>query len=156
MTVLQHATTDLVAVAWLASLPDFSAAMVGSILPRPDNNGVLPWAATGFVQATTVGGGSDMYVPLTSPAIQVDCWATQSNSDLPPYAKANALAESIRWACLDDDNFQGALTLRDGYAQARVKSAYLLTEPRRVYADEADYGRYLTNLTLNWVEVTTP
>jgi hypothetical protein len=156
MTVLQHATTDLVAVAWLGSLPGFSSAMVGSILPRPDNDGVVPWAQTGFVQATIVGGSSDMYVPLTSPAIQVDCWATQSNSDLPPYAKANALAESIRWACLADDNFQVALTLRAGYAQARVKSAYLLTEPRRVYGDEADFARFLVNIALNWTQVTTP
>lgn len=156
MTVLQHATTDLVAVAWLASLPGFSAAMVGSILPRPDADGIVPWAQTGFVQATIVGGSPDLYVPLASPVIQVDCWATQSNSDLPPYAKAASLAESIRWACLDEANFQGAISVRSGYAQARVKSAYLLTEPRRVYGDEADFGRFLLNLTLNWVEVTTP
>ena len=156
MTVLQHATTDLVAAAWLASLPGFSTAMVGTILPRPDADGTIPWAGTGFVQATIVGGGTDMYVPLASPVVQVDCWATQSNSDLPPYAKANALAENIRWACLADDNFQAALTLRTGYAQARVKSAYLVTEPRRIYGDEADFGRYLINLVLNWTEVTVP
>jgi len=157
MTVLQHATTPLVTVAWLASLPGFSPAMVGGVLPRPDSDGVLPWAQTGFVQATTpVGGGSDMYVPLASPVMQIDCWAAQSNSDLPPYAKANALAETIRWACLADANFQGALTLRAGYAQARVKSAYLAGEPRPVYGDEADYGRYLLNVVLNWVEVTVP
>jgi hypothetical protein len=156
VTVLQHATTDLVAVAWLGSLPGFSSAMVGAILPRPDSDGMVPWTQTGFVQATTVGGGGDMYVPLASPAIQVDCWATQSNSDLPPYAKANALAETIRWACLANTGTQTALTLRAGYAQARVKSAYLLTEPRRVYGDEADYARYLVNVLLNWTEVTAP
>jgi hypothetical protein len=157
VTTLQHATTDLVAVAWLGSLPGFSPAMVGSILPRPDADGTIGWASTGFVQATSgVGGTPEMYVPLASPVIQIDCWAAQSGSDLPPYAKANALAEAIRWACLEESNFQGALTLRAGYAQARVKSAYLLTEPRRVYGDEADYGRYLINLAMHWTEVTVP
>jgi hypothetical protein len=157
VTVLQHATTDLVAVAWLASLPGFGASMVGSILPRADSDGIIPWAVTGFVQATGgVGGSPDKDVPLANPVVQIDCWATQSGSDLPPYAKANALAETIRWACLDQANFGGALTLRDGYAQARVKTAYLVTEPRRVYGDEADFGRYLTNLAMTWVEVTTP
>jgi hypothetical protein len=157
VTVLQHATTPLVTVAWLASLPGFSSAMVGGVLPRPDDSGVLPWATTGFVQATIpVGGGTDMYVPLNSPVMQIDCWAAQSNSDLPPYAKANALAETIRWACLGDTGMQGALTLRDGYAQARVKSAYLVSEPKPVYGDEADFARYLINLALTWCEVTTP
>lgn len=157
MTVLQHATTPLVAVAWLASLPAFSPAMVGAILPRPDENGVLPWAATGFVQATAVvGGGTDMYVPLNSPVVQVDCWAGQSNSDLPPRAKANALAEAIKWACVANTGTQVALTLRDGYAQARVKSAYLVTEPREVPGDEADFARYLLNVALTWTEVTVP
>lgn len=157
MTTLQHATTDLVACTWLASLPGFSPAMVGTTLPRPDGDGVLSWASTGFVQVTAVVGGTpEMYVPLASPVIQIDCWATQADSDLPPWAKANALAENIRWGCLDPANFQRAITLRSGYAQARMKSAYLLTEPRRVPGDEADYARYLVNLTLNWVEVTTP
>lgn len=157
MTTLQHATTDLVAVAWLASLPAFSPAMVGTILPRPDSDGVLPWASTGFVQVTSgVGGTPEKDVPLANPVVQIDCWAAQSNSDLPPYAKANALAEAIRWACLGGDGTQRALTLRSGYAQARVKTAYLLTEPRRVYGDEADYGRYLVNLAMAWTEVTVP
>jgi hypothetical protein len=157
MTVLQHATTPLVAVAWLSSLPAFSPAMVGAVLPRPDADGVLPWAATGFVQVTgVVGGGTDKDVPLNSPVVQIDCWAAQSNSDLPPRAKANALAEAIRWACLANTGTQAALTLRNGYAQARVKSAYLVTEPREVPGDEADYARYLTNLALTWTEVTVP
>lgn len=156
MPVLQHATAPLVTVAWLASLPGFSTAMVGGILPRPGSDGVLPWALTGFVQATTpVGGGSDMYVPMNSPVMQIDCWAAQSNTDLPQWAKANALAETIRWACLADDSTQTALTLRAGYAQARVRSAYLVTEPKPVYGDEDDYARYLLNVALNWTEVTS-
>lgn len=155
MTVLQHATTPLVTVAWLASLPGFTAAMVGGVLPRAGSDGALPWAQTGFVQATMpVGGGSGMYVPMNSPVVQIDCWAAQSNSDLPAWAKANALAETIRWACLAGDATQSALTLRSGYAHARVKSAYLVAEPRPVFGDEDDYARYLLNVALNWTEVT--
>lgn len=156
MTTLQHATTELVATAWLATIPGITAAMVGTRLPRPAADGTVAWADTGFVQVTTgVGGSSGMYVPLASPVVQVDCWATQSNSDLPPLAKANALAMAVSWAAVLNTGIEAVLSLRSGYAGARVMSAYLLGgEPRPIYADPSDYARYTMNVAMNWVEVS--
>ena len=154
MTVLQHATTDLVVTTWLATIPGITAAMVGTTLPRPAADGTVSWAATGFVQTTAVGGTPGMDVPLASPVVQIDCWATQSNSDLPPRAKANALAMAVWWAAALNTGIETVLTLRSGYAGARVMSAYLLGEPRPIYGDASDYARYTMNLAMNWVEVS--
>lgn len=154
MTTLQHATHELVAVAWLATIPGITAAMAGTQLPRPAADGTVSWADTGFVQAVPVGGTPGMYVPLASPVMQIDCWAAQSNSDLPPRAKANALAMAVWWAAMQNVGIETVLTLRSGYAQARVMSAYLLGEPRPMYGDPSDYARYTLNLALNWVEVS--
>lgn len=153
MTTLQHATTDLVATAWLTTIPGITAAMAGTQLPQPAADGTVPWADSGFVQTTTVGGSPGMYVPLASPVVQIDCWATQSNSDLPPRAKANALAEAVRWAAVLNTGIETVLTLRTGYAGARVMAAYLLGEPRPVYGDPSDYARYTMTVAMNWVEV---
>lgn len=154
MTTLQHATTDLVVTAWLATIPGITAAMVGTTLPRPAADGTVSWADTGFVQATTgVGGTPNKDVPLSSPVVQIDCWATQSNSDLPPRAKANALAMAVWWAAVLNTGIETVLALRSGYAGARVMSAYLLGEPRPVYGDPSDYARYTVDMAMNWVEV---
>lgn len=152
MTTLQHATVSLVAAAWLATIPGITADMVGTRLPRPATDGSVSWAETGFVQITPVGGGFGMYVPLSSPVVQVDCWATQSNSDLPPLAKADALAMTVAWAAVENVGIETELVLRDGYVGARVMSAYLLDVPRPMYADPSDYARYTMHVAMNWVE----
>lgn len=155
MTTLQHATDELVAAAWLATIPGITADMVGMQLPRPAADGTVSWAATGFVQITPgVGGTSGMYVPLESPIAQIDCWATQSNSDLPPLAKASALAQAVSWAAVQNAGIETVLSLRDGYAGARVMSTYVLGRPRPLYGDPSDYARYTMNLAMNWVEVS--
>lgn len=153
MTTLQHATVDLVVTAWLATIPGITAAMVGTTLPQPAADGTVSWASSGFVQTTTVGGSPGIHVPLSSPVLQIDCWATQSNSDLPPRAKANALAMAVWWACELNTGTEQVLTLRSGYAGARVMSAYLLGEPRPIFGDPSDYARYTANLAMNWIEV---
>lgn len=152
MTTLQHATTELVAVTWLATISGITAAMVGTQLPEPAADGTVSWASTGFVQVMPVGGSPGMYVPLSSPVVQIDCWATQSNSDLPPRAKANALAMAVWWAAQQNTGIETVLALRTGYAGARVMSAYLLGEPRPIYGDPSDYARYTMNVAMNWIE----
>lgn len=155
MTTLQHATTALVATAWLATIPGITADMAGTQLPRPAADGTVSWATTGFVQVISgVGGTPGMYVPLASPVVQIDCWATQSSSDLPPWAKADALAMAVWWAATQNVGIETVLALRAGYAGARVMSAYLLGEPRPMYGDPSDYARFTMNVAMNWVEVT--
>src|SRR5207248_7092389 len=49
--------SELVASGWLAAIPGWSSAMVGTTLPRLGPNGPLPdWATTGFVTVVVVGG----------------------------------------------------------------------------------------------------
>jgi hypothetical protein len=154
VTTLQHATTDLVATAWLATIPGITADMTGTRLPRPASDGTVSWADSGFYQVTSgIGGTPGMYVPLSSVVVQIDCWATQSNSDLPPLAKANALAMAVWWAAVENTGIETVLNLRAGYAGARVMSAYLLGEPRPMYNDPSDYARYMVAVAMNWVEV---
>lgn len=156
MATLLHTNTELVAGAWLADLPGLSASMVGPRLPRPSADGKISWP-DGFIAYTTVGGSPDMYQPLASPVLQLDCWATTPNSSKPPFGKANQLAEIVRWAVLERTNFGELLSMHPvGYAQARVKSAYLLQEPRPVYSDPGDYACYRFMLALLWIEVTRP
>lgn len=146
--VVLRATTELVATAWLKGVV---GDIVASALPR-DN---ATWAASGFVVLATVGGTANLYVPLRSPVVAVDCWAVGQNSNKPPWNKATWLAEQIQAACYDSANTPRLLTLPTGYPQARVLSAYSEYEPRRVPADPAGYARISCGLTFNWVQVAS-
>lgn len=142
-------TSDLVVAAWLRLAPGLSAG-VASSLPSD----AATWAANGFVQAATVGGTPPTHVPMRRPVVGVDCWAVNPNSQKAPWGKANSLAELIRSACERCDNFGVRLDLGANYSAARVLTAMLLTEPRRVNGDAANYARYTFDLALNWVVAT--
>jgi len=139
-------TTELVAVAWLGGVTGLSPSMVATQLPRDNTS----WAASGFVTVRTVGGSPSIYVPLRSPVIAVDAWAVNPTSNKPPWFQANALMEAIDQGCRAVDSHRW-LTLPGSYLQARVNTAYWITEPQRVYTDQGGYARYTANLTLNWV-----
>lgn len=139
-------TTELVAVAWLGGVQGLSSGMVATQLP----NDVTAWKSTGFVTARTVGGAPSIYTPLRSPVVAVDGWAVNPTSNKPPWFQANALMELIDQGCRAADA-QRWLTLPGDYMQARVTTAYWVTEPQRVYTDQGGYARYTANLALNWV-----
>lgn len=145
-TPVLRATTELVATAWLKGVV---GDIVAGTLPRDNST----WAASGFVVLATVGGTADMYVPLRSPVVSVDCWAVSPSSNRPPWHKATWLAEQIQAACYESEATPRILTLPTGYPQARVLSAYSTYEARRVPADEAGYARLNLGLTFNWVEL---
>lgn len=157
-TILKHATTDLVAIAWIKGLV---GDIVATTVPRPAAEGIPPWVATGFVTVHTSGGGADMYVPMRRPVVLVDCWAAPPNGVKPPWNKATALAETIVAGCLDHQNNPRLLTLPAGYPKARVLSAYTVQEPRRpvipgggeASADLGSWARIVMALQLHWVEV---
>jgi hypothetical protein len=144
-----RANTELVATAWLGGVTGLSTAMVATQLPKDNSS----WAASGFVTVRTVGGSPGLYVPLRAPVVGVDCWAVSPNSGKPPWFQANALAELIDAGCRATNGGR-TLTLPTGYSQARVLSAYLVSEPRRSYADEGDYARYVLDLALHWVDLS--
>jgi len=142
-TTLLHPNTELVVGAWLGGITGLSPKMVATQLPR-----AVP--ATGFVTYHVAGGSPSMYTPLRSPVLGVDCWAAASGSNKPQWFLANSLAELIDQGCRAS-NAQRWLTLPGQYQQARVTTAYLLSEPQRLYDDPGSYARYVFNLAVNWV-----
>lgn len=141
-------TSELVGVAWLKHVT--GSTLVATDLPEDNST----WSASGFTQVQTVGGTPDNYVPVARPVFSVDCWACAPGSGKPPWYRANARAETIRAAVLDHAGVPyETTTLPAAYNQARVLSALMLTEPRRMLSDEAGYARYQFDLRLDWVEV---
>lgn len=151
-------TSELVAVAWIGSCPDLSPAMVATTLPADTNaaGGAADWVRTGFITVAVVGGTSDPLLPVKRTVMQVDCWATVPGSNRPPWGQANALAEAIRYAAWSRTAIPRPLTITANgvaYPSAVVQSAYVGTEPRRIYSDAADYARFSMDLALTWVTV---
>lgn len=139
-------TNELVAVTWLKTLPGLPANSVNTTLPAD----VSTWAENGFVQVTLAGGSPDMYTPQNQPVFQIDCWATNPNSEKPPWGKANNLAEIIK-ATVYDKSVWGPLTMPATHENVRVLGSVAQTEPRRVLSDEARFACYTIDLQLFWV-----
>jgi hypothetical protein len=145
-----HATNDLVAVAWLRTLPGLSADGVATQLPADETK----WAANGFVVVPAhVGGSPHSNMALRRPVVQVDCWGTVPGSDKLPWGIPSQLAEQIRAGTYDRTTFGRLLEITAGgvsYPYARVKSARMMTEPRRVWSDAGDYAGFSFDLALQW------
>lgn len=149
MTTLLRPNTELVVGSWLGGITGLSPAMVATQLPRDESS----WQSTGFVTYVVNGGSPSMYTPLRNPTLGIDCWAAAKGSNKPQWFLANSLAELIDQGCRAN-NAQRWLTLPSGYQQARVTTAYLLTEPQRMYEDPGNYARYHFNLSVHWVAAT--
>ncbi|MCX4750901.1 hypothetical protein OG455_41205 [Kitasatospora sp. NBC_01287] len=150
---------ELVAAAWLGSIPGLTPTMVGTQLPPDvDPQGlVAPWIATGFITVSVIGGTPDPLLPINRPVLQVDCWAAVPGSNKPPWHKAAALASAIRYATWDRRRIPRPLALSAAgvtYPQAVVQGAYLATAFRRLYDDQGDYACYQGDLVLSWVAPT--
>jgi hypothetical protein len=149
-------TDELVAIAWIGTVPGLSAAMVGTQLP-PDvnaNGSVASWISTGFVTVAVVGGAPDPLLPVGRPVVQVDTWATLPGSNKPPWLVAAAVMNAISRAAWDRTHIpRPVVPVVNGveYPTAVVQSAYLATAPRRIYDDQGDYARYQADLALSWV-----
>lgn len=145
-----HTPTDLVAVAWIASIPGLVADGVATQLPANETT----WAANGFVVVPAqVGGTPHSTIPLRRPVVQVECWGTVPGSDKLPWGIPNQLAEQIRAGTYDRTTFGRLLNITAGsvtYPYARVKSAKMLTEPRRIWHDTGDYAGFQFDLALQW------
>lgn len=170
MTLLLLPNSELVAAAWLAAVPGFTTAMVGTTLPRMPASGPLPaWIGTGFVTVgPVVGGTPGTNMPLAEPVVSVNCWAVNATktdgsgasinvSTKPPWGRAAQLAEQIRAAVYTLDKGAGRQVVMPvpGYARATVNGAQLLSEPRRMPSDPASYARFQFELQLFWIGGTT-
>lgn len=148
MTTLLLPNNELVAAAWLQTVLN-QVGGVGSNLPgEPDS-----WKDTGFVQIAVVGGSSSPTMPIKSPVIGCKCTAVNPGGRRPPWAQANELAERIRAACFTAQQAPQEVTLPAGYEHAAVRSAFLLTEPRRLGGDDSAYARYQFDLQMHWTAV---
>lgn len=141
MTTTFYANTELVACAWLSEI--FPSSMVATTLPEDNTT----WAASGFIQVTSLGGSSDGDVPMIHPVINIDCWATKPNSNRPPWRVANNNAEMIRHAVYAMRPHK--VTLPTGYPQAQLYSADVVSEPRRV-PDISSYARFNMMVSMFW------
>lgn len=142
-------TNEIVAVAWLRTLPGVPADKVNTTLPDSK-----VWADTGFVQVTLISGAPDMYVPQRQPVLQIGCWAVNPDSQKPPWGKANNLAERIVTVCQPHrqrEVFRPRLVTPPQFADVRVQTGHALTEPRRMVPDDARMALYQFDLQLYWV-----
>lgn len=146
-----HPVTDIIAVAFLRTVPELNPALVSTTLPKD----ITVWA-DGFVQVVGIGGTPGMYVPLHASVVNVSCWAANIDGGKPPWGKANQLAEHIKAACLDHVSFPKTLILTSfgDYAPARLHTAFFVVGPRRIPNDEGSSARYDGDLLLNWTPLT--
>lgn len=138
---------ELVAKAWLRTLNGVPTNSVATTLPRDNRT----WAASGFVHiAGVIGGSSNLYYPLHEPVYQIDCYATNPDSDKVPWNEANQLATVIQQAVYDEVQVKKTLVLPAAYRAARVLEARVLSEPAR-RPDPASYAVYGLDLELRWI-----
>jgi hypothetical protein len=147
VTLPRFATTERVAVAWLATLSGFTSAMVGTELP---DLATTDWSATGFLVVTAAGGSSEINYPLEHPLVSVQCYAVSPNTGVPPWNMADDLAANISAGCLASTGAGQFVTLPTSDQNARVLSAYTTSIPRRSYGDMGDYACVVQEIALHW------
>jgi hypothetical protein len=150
MTLPLRPNTEIVAAAWLGTIPGLSPDMVAMVLPDPSK-----WSSDGFVLVGPVVGGTMLDIPAVSPVVQVDCFATNPGSNKPPWGRVDLLVEHIRAHTKQRDQAVRAVEITASgvtYPSARVAGARLLTEPRRGYGDPADWAHKTFDLALLWTE----
>lgn len=153
MAALKLPTNALVAAAWIGlRVPGFTPNMTATRLPRE----VSQWAEFGFVQVTPITGTPDVDIPVRHPLVQIDAWAVTLDANgnvhnVPPIGKANDLAERVRVATEDGALYNTRITVKAGYEDAIVLSAYPLTEPVEMPDDVSGYARVTLDLALDWV-----
>lgn len=146
-------TPELVGVAWLKSAVPYLENNVATAVPSERG----AWAAKGFVTVYSLGGDAENYVPWRNSVLSVSCWAVAPNSKQPPWNKAAQLAEQIRLSVLDHATVGRPLTMpHAAYKLAVVRTAQILQQPRRIYADDADLAHYQLDLELQWISASKP
>lgn len=148
--ILVLPNSSLVAVAFLRGLLGQSGG-VGTRLPAKVDGKPETWADTGFVQVTPIGGSPDPYALHYSPVLSVRCWAVAPGSKQTPWNAANQLAERIRVGCYRVRSAPPVVQLGGSYPTCYVQSAYLLSEPTPVQADDSHYAIYRFDMQVHWV-----
>jgi hypothetical protein len=163
---LQHPTSELVVAAWIAAITPIPAGMIATQPPAATSwTAFVPPGATPaytnivqFVAARVIGGTPQLNVPVRKPVAEIKCYATNVNSDKPPWFAANQTAELITYACYNRMLYEFSRGLTVGtnntnYNPANVLSAVVHTEPRRLYGDIRNYAVYQRDIGFTWREV---
>lgn len=145
--------TDLVAQAWIRTLPGLPTSSVSAGVPS-----TMP--GSGHVQVFAVGGSPHRDVPERMPVLSVDCWARDFTDQQTGakytgmWAKASAIAEAILNACYDTvtkpSTVARPVALPAGYDPALVQCVYPLSEPRRVDDPEGGFAHVQFDLQMVW------
>lgn len=132
-------------IAWLNSL-SLTADGIATTLPMDQNS----WATHGFIQVRSIGGGGGLeQVMPRGTSLQIDCWATNPNSNKTPWGKAYQLAAQIWDACSDNTNQNVSLAVAaPGYYDLSVYSVYPLGELRR-FSAHGSFGESTTKTTMD-------
>lgn len=138
-------TSEIVAITWLKTIPGLPSGQIATDLPGDESK----WDEHGFVTVNDIAGTPDMYVPIAHPVLHIDCWAVTRGSNRPPWRKANVLAEYIR-AATTNDSLLGVTALPAQFEDCRVMSAYMVSEPVPMNADEARFAVYGFDLAVHW------
>lgn len=135
-------SSELVLMYWLKSRPSLPTNSISTTLPKSET-----WAASGFIQVSTVGGGSNAYVPRHSPVMSIDTWAVTPNSNRPDWVTASELMENVRWEMYQSDA-RKAVTIT-GYYDVFLSAIYPVGSPRRIPGDSA-YAHLSMDVELYW------
>lgn len=159
---LQRCNTELVTRAWLKTVPGLPVNQIGTTLPQDNST----WSASGFVQLIVTGPGtSSKYFGYRAPVVTIHTWATNPDSQNPPWGKACDLAELVWAQCLEDDNGRGDLDMGvSGFTKkAVVYQVWPLKEPKRIpwgfpsgqgsFIDPANTAHYTLDLQIAWAEL---
>lgn len=145
-----RANTELVAQAWLSSLPFLNNGMVNPRLPEGIEKQDAA-IASGFVTHVVVGGSPNIYVPEREPVLAVKAYGFPNvGGRKPQYDLASGLLESIVEATYDVDSFNAVLTLPSGYPTVQVQQGHPVSEVRQSYGDRAYWAVYMVEIQLIW------
>lgn len=148
MAVTLRPTAELVAQAWLATIPGITSGMVATVLPAKATS----WESTGFLVVATAGGNSELDIPVHRSLVQVDVACFTADSQRPPWGRADQLAQRVADACYGATSRAAQLTLTAGPSTGRATlfSAWLSSEPQRLYGDDGSIARKRLDVMLAW------
>lgn len=156
---IQHANSELAVQAWLKTVPGLPTSQIGSTLPQDQNS----WASTGFVQYMVIGGGmSSKYYGYRAPVVTAHCWASNPNTQNPPWGRACDLAESIYKELIVSNGRENLSLAVTAAPKVRILQAWELGEPKRIpwgfpagkgFIDPANTAHYTIDFQIAWAEL---
>lgn len=143
----------LVAKAWLLGVTGIPANAVARELPEDASS----WFANGFVTIPgTIGGGSQIEVPLRQPLLDVRFWSQprKVGSQKVSWNRASELAEFAYSGSFDPAlSVQRELVIGTGFDNARVLTVICPSEPQEVPQSDSDFACYTMPMQFNWYRI---